>query len=174
MIKRHYTTKKFYDDAKQLSIKTGKELMVIGDPCGGNYFQFISDYFPNCKHGDVTIDLFGCSKCNRMDINDMDAWSQFESNSFVVMETGTLSFSKDIRKVLTQIRRISGGDFLSAGGTHGYLWENYLHKTYDENLKNCVECSLHMMGAKKILHIELRGKQTHLLSISYTFDMHLK
>ena len=134
MIKRHYTTKKFYDDAKQLSIKTSKELMVIGDPCGGNYFQFISDYFPNCKHGDVTIDLFGCSKCNRMDINDMDAWSQFESNSFVVMETGTLSFSKDIRKVLTQIRRISGGDFLSAGGTHGYLWENYLHKTYDENL----------------------------------------
>lgn len=134
MIKRHYTTKKFYDDAKQLSIKTGKELMVIGDPCGGNYFQFISDYFPNCKHGDVTIDLFGCSKCNRMDINDMDAWSQFESNSFVVMETGTLSFSKDIRKVLTQIRRISGGDFLSAGGTHGYLWENYLHKTYDKKL----------------------------------------
>ena len=45
-----------------------------------------------------------------------------------------LSFSKDIRKVLTQIKRISGGDFLSAGGTHGFLWENYLHKTYDKKL----------------------------------------
>ena len=114
MIKRHYTTKKFYDDAKQLSIKTGKELMVIGDPCGGNYFQFISDYFPNCGHGDITIDLFGCPECTRMDINDMESWSKFDDNSFVIMETGTLSFSKDIRKVLTQIRRISGGDFLSA------------------------------------------------------------
>lgn len=127
-------TKRFYHDALQLSKDKNKQLMIIGDPCGGTYFQFISDLFPNCEHGDVTIDLFGCSKCNRMDINDMDSWSQFESNSFVVMETGTLSFSKDIRKVLTQIKRISGGDFLSAGGTHGYLWENYLHKTYDKNL----------------------------------------
>ena len=134
VIKRHYMTKRFYHDALQLSKDKNKQLMVIGDPCGGTYIQFISDLFPNCEHGDVTIDLFGCSKCNRMDINDMDSWSLFESNSFVVMETGTLSFSKDIRKVLTQIKRISGGDFLSAGGTHGYLWENYLHKTYDENL----------------------------------------
>tara|TARA_A100001388_G_C28616210_1_gene425305 strand:- start:88 stop:591 length:504 start_codon:yes stop_codon:yes gene_type:complete len=134
VIKRHYTTKKFYNDAKQISLKTGKVLMVIGDPCGGNYFQFISDFFPNCEHGDITIDLFGCSKCIRMDINDMEAWAQFGDDSFVVMETGTLSFSKDIIKVLTQIKRVSGGDFLSAGGTHGYLWENFLHKTYDKNL----------------------------------------
>ena len=35
---------------------------------------------------------------------------------------------------MTQIKRISGGDFLSAGGTHGFLWENYLHKTYDKKL----------------------------------------
>ena len=69
-----------------------------------------------------------------MDINDMKAWEQFDDDSFFVMETGTLSFSKDITKVLTQIRRISGGDFLSAGGSHGFLWENFLHKTYDKNL----------------------------------------
>ena len=41
---------------------------------------------------------------------------------------------KDITKVITQIKRISGGDFLSAGGTHGFLWENFLYKTYDKNL----------------------------------------
>ena len=57
----------------------------------------------------------------------------FEDDSFVVMETGTLSFSKDIRKVL-KIKRISGGEFLSAGSTQGFLWENFTHKTYDKNL----------------------------------------
>lgn len=134
MFRRHFQTKKFYRDALQIAKDTGKELMVIGDPCRGTYFRFVSKYFPNCEHGDVTIDLNGCSKCNRMDINDMKAWEQFDDNSFFVMETGTLSFSKDITKVLTQIRRISGGDFLSAGGSHGFLWENFLHKTYDKNL----------------------------------------
>ena len=127
-------TKRFYHDALQLSKDKNKQLMVIGDPCGGTYFQFISDLFPNCEHGDVTIDLFGCSKCNRMDINDMDSWSQFESNSFVVMETGTISYSEDIKKLLQEIKRISGGDFLSSGSTQGYMWEYFLYKTYDTKL----------------------------------------
>ena len=107
-------TKRFYDDAVQIAKDKGKKLMVIGDPCRGTYFQFISDWFPNCGHGDVTIDLNGCEKCTRMDINDMEAWAQFGDDSFVVMETGTLSFSTDITKVITQIKRVSGGDFLSA------------------------------------------------------------
>ena len=134
MLRRHRLTKRFYQDALEISSKKKKKLMVIGDPCRGTYFRFVSKYFPNCGHGGVTIDLNGCSKCNRMDINDMKAWEQFDDDSFFVMETGTLSFSKDITKVLTQIRRISGGDFLSAGGSHGFLWENFLHKTYDKNL----------------------------------------
>ena len=108
--------------------------MVIGDPCHGNYFAWMSRFFPNCEHGDVTIDLNGCSRCNQMNINDMDAWSQFDTNSFVIMESGTISFSEDIEKVLKEIRRISGGDFFSGGGTWGFLWENFLYKTYDKNL----------------------------------------
>ena len=134
MIKRHFLTKRFYRDALQISKEKGKKLMVIGDPCRGTYFQFVSNWFPNCEHGDVTIDLNGCKDCIQMNINDMSSWSQFESDSFVIMETGTISFSKDIVKVIKEIKRISGGDFLSSGGTHGFLWENFLHKTYDKNL----------------------------------------
>ena len=52
----------------------------------------------------------------------------------IVMESGTISFSEDIEKVLKEIRRISGGDFFSGGGTWGFLWENFLYKTYDKNL----------------------------------------
>ena len=64
----------------------------------------------------------------------MSAWNEFEDGAFVVMETGVLGFSKDPEKVLGQIRRVSGGDFLSAGGNRGLLWEMYLYKTYSKEL----------------------------------------
>ena len=134
MIRRHFQTKKFYRDALQISKKIGKKLMVIGDPCGGTYFRFLSKYFPNCEHGDVTIDLYGCLDCNKVDINDMDAWSKFDTNSYVIMETGTISYSDNIKQLLKEINRISGGDFLSSGSTQGYLWEYFLYKTYDAKL----------------------------------------
>ena len=81
--------------------------MMIGDPCSGNYFQFMSSFFPNSEHGDVTIDLFGCNSCERMDINDIQAWKEFDDDSFVVMETGVLGFSTDVKSVIGEIKRIS-------------------------------------------------------------------
>ena len=75
-----------------------------------------------------------CEKCNKMDINDLSAWESFEDDSFVVMETGTLGYSVDLKAVLKQIKRVSGGDFLSAGGNRGLLWELLLYKTYDKKL----------------------------------------
>tara|TARA_Y100000590_G_scaffold440646_1_gene566297 strand:+ start:1680 stop:2198 length:519 start_codon:yes stop_codon:yes gene_type:complete len=133
-LKRYFLTKRLFTEAKELAQSKGKGLMVIGDPCSGNYFQFMSSLFPNCEHGDVTVDLGGCDDCKRMDINDMSAWNEFEDGAFVVMETGVLGFSKDPEKVLGQIRRVSGGDFLSAGGNRGLLWEMYLYKTYSKEL----------------------------------------
>ena len=70
-----------------------------------------------------------------MNINDMDAWSKFDTNSCVIMETGTISYSDNIEQLLKEIKRISGGYFLSSGSTQGYLWENFLYKTYDPKLK---------------------------------------
>ena len=133
-ISRYFRTKRLFDAAKEMAREKDKGLMVIGDPCSGNYFQFMSSMFPNCGHGDVTVDLYGCDACNRMDINDMSAWGRFEDGSFVIMETGVLGFSKDAEAVIGQIRRVSGGDFLSAGGNRGYLWEMYLFKTYSKDL----------------------------------------
>ena len=89
-IKRNLLTKKMFRVAKEMSETKGKKLMVIGDPCSGNYFQIMSSMFPNCEHGDVTVDLYGCDECNRMDINDMSAWEEFDDGEFVVMETGVL------------------------------------------------------------------------------------
>ena len=133
-IGRYLRTRRLFREAKEMSQEKAKRLMVIGDPCSGNYFRFMSSMFPNCEHGDVTVDLYGCDSCNRMDINDMSAWEDFEDGSFVVMETGVLGFSKDVGAVLGQIKRVSGGDFLSAGGNRGFLWVNYLYKTYSKDL----------------------------------------
>ena len=127
-------TKRFYEDACKIAKTKNKKLMVIGDPCHGTYFSFMSRYFPNCKHGDVTIDLYGCSDCNNMNINDMDSWSKFDDNSCVIMETGTISYSDNIKQLLKEIKRISGGDFLSSGSTQGYLWEYSLPKTHENRV----------------------------------------
>ena len=134
MIRRHFLTKRFYRIAVEIAKSKKKKIMVIGDPCRGTYFQFVSKYFPNCRHGDVTIDLNGCSDCTHMDINDMNKWKQFTSDSYVIIETGTISYSEDIGQLLGEIKRVSGGDFLSSGGTQGFLWENFLYKTYDVKL----------------------------------------
>jgi len=138
-IERHYLTRKYYDIAKSLAKEKNKKLMVIGDPCCGNINMTIQKMFPNCFHGDVTIDLFGCDQCDRLDINDIKGWQKYKSNEFVIIESGTLSFSNNIAVVLAEIKRISGGDFLSAGGTTSYYWKyigNYIYsRNYPTSLK---------------------------------------
>ena len=62
-------TKRFYRDALQLSKDKKKQLMVIGDPCGGTYFQFISDLFPNCEQ----------RKQDQKERDDMDIKTYFRS-----------------------------------------------------------------------------------------------
>ena len=54
------------------------------------------------------------------------------------METGTISYAEDIKQLLKEIKRISGGHFLSAGSTQGYLWEHFLYKTYDVKLNHII------------------------------------
>ena len=131
---RYFRTKRTFKQAANYAEKKEKPLMMIGDPCSGNYFQFMSNWFPNCDHGDITIDLYGREKCHRMDINDMDSWRSFEDDSFVIMETGVLGFSEDIASVASQIARVSGGEFFSAGGNKDFFWESILYKTYSKKL----------------------------------------
>ena len=81
-IKRYFITKKTFENAEKLANEKNKRLMMIGDPCSGNYFQFMSSIFPNSNHGDVTVDLFGCEKCNKMDINDLSINTRVKTTHF--------------------------------------------------------------------------------------------
>jgi hypothetical protein len=137
-INRYFLTKKLYKDARNIANQKNKKLMVIGDPCTGNYFESISKLFPNCEHGDITIDLYGCSKCDKFDINDLERWKKFNDNEYVIIETAVFSYANDMTLLLHELKRITGGDLLSAGSTNGFFWENGIYKSYDSNLKNIV------------------------------------
>lgn len=137
-ITRYYKQNELFIKAYNLAKKTNKKLMVIGDPCSGNYFEIFSSFVPNMEHGDITIDLYGCENCYNYDINNFEMWSKFRDNSYVIVESGVFSFSTDVERLIKEIKRISGGKFFSAGGTTGILWEHFLYKTYDKNLKNII------------------------------------
>ena len=64
-IRRYFVTKKMFRTAEEIAEKKQKKLMMIGDPCSWNYFQFMSKMFPNSGHGDVTLDLFGCDSLSQ-------------------------------------------------------------------------------------------------------------
>ncbi len=130
-ITRYFNSTKLFNKAKNIAKRKNKKLLVIGDPCIGNViFNKLQKAIPNYQHGDVTIDLYGCSKCEKVDINDEYILNMYENNNYVVFETGTLSFSKNIEKTIKEIKRISGGDFFSSGGTYSYYWEYIGSKIY--------------------------------------------
>lgn len=70
----------------------------------------LQKYYPNCKHGDITIDLNGCSKCMKMNINNLESFKKFKDSKYVVFETGTFGFANNMRALLKEIKRISGGN----------------------------------------------------------------
>jgi hypothetical protein len=148
-IYRHYLTRKYYNIAIEIAKNKNKKLMVIGDPCVGNINMFIQKIYPNCKHGYVTIDLFGCNKCDKMNINNIQEWKKYKSNNYVIVETGTLSFSNDIILVLKEINRISGGDFLSSGGTISYFWKYIGYYLYSKNYPNPIKYIIYPFDYRK-------------------------
>jgi hypothetical protein len=136
---RNILTRKYFIKAKKISQNKNKKLMVIGDPCTGNTYMWFQKLFPNCEHGDVTIDLFGCDDCDKMDINNIKEWKKYKSNNYVIIETATLSFGKNLKNILKEIKRISGGDFFSAGSTTSIGWKYIGNKLYSKKYPNSIQ-----------------------------------
>lgn len=147
---RYSLASKYYILAKNIAKKKNKKLIVIGDPCSGNFgfMNLIKLFLPKYYHGDITIDLFGCSKCDHVDINDIKSLQKYKTNKYVIFETGTLSFANDIKLILKEIKRISGGDFLSAGGTINIFWKLYLHKLYAKKYNSQINYCIYPFNFK--------------------------
>jgi len=116
--KRYRRTKEYYNRIKNKN----KRLLVIGDPCtNSKLLKLFERLFGKMyEHGDITLDLYGCEKCVKKDINDIEYLKSLDN--YIVFETGTLSFSKDIKSVLNELKRISGDDLFISGGTTGVFW----------------------------------------------------
>ena len=129
-LERHFLSRKMYAIAKKMARKKNKKLMVIGDPCTINYPPSFFNLPPNSGHGDVCVDLYGCEKCDKVDINkDL---SRYKTNEYIIFETGTLSYSNNIHKTLKEIKRISNGRFLSSGGTYNFFWKHIVRHFYEK------------------------------------------
>ena len=129
---RTHLSSKYFKLAEKRAEETNKKLMVIGDPCIGNY-KFVSFLKPDTGHGDITVDLYGCDKCIREDVNNMKFWQGLETNAYVIYETGTISFSKDLIGLVKELDRITGGDFYTSAGTNSLLWKLGAHNLYSNN-----------------------------------------
>ena len=148
-IKRYILAKTYFAKALALAKKKNKKLMVIGDPCTGNVAMSLQRAFPNSQHGDITIDLFGCDKCDKMDINDIAEWKKYETNSHVVVDIATLSFGKNLPVILDEIKRISGGDFFSSGGTTTLGWQYIGSKLYSRLYPNALQSMIYPFDCEK-------------------------
>jgi hypothetical protein len=148
-IRRHLRTKKYYKKAKEIARRTNKKIMVLGDPCCGNVLMSIQKILPNCSHGDVTIDLFGCNQCDKMDINNIKEWGKYGTNEYVILDVATLSFGKDLKDILGEIKRISGGDFLSTGGSTTPVWKYIGSKQYSRKYPNSLHHMIYKFNSSK-------------------------
>jgi hypothetical protein len=71
-----------------------------------------------------------------MDINRVGEWRKYGTKQYVVFETATLSFCDNLPRVLAEIKRISGGDFYSSGGTRSLLWRYLGNRWYSSKCKS--------------------------------------
>lgn len=97
-----------FERAQKRSNKTGKPLMVIGDPDNGAFSKFTGrDY----GEGDITVDITGCPKCkNGVKAKIEDLLPTLKTNSFVIYVSCVLEYVDDFPNVIQHLQRVSGGD----------------------------------------------------------------
>ena len=116
--------------------KTGKRLLVIGDPNNGGWSSVIGKEY-GC--GDICTDLVGCKKCpNQIQGNLLDVLKSFPNNSVVIFESCVLEYVPELQKVQQEMKRISHNDIYSTriGPTLMYLWYFPSLWTKEPQIKN--------------------------------------
>ena len=86
-----------YKLALQQKKKSGKRLLVIGDPNNGGWSSVIGKEY-DC--GDVCTDLVGCKQCpNQIQGNLLDVLKSFPDNSVVIFESCVLEYLPKLNEV---------------------------------------------------------------------------
>ena len=108
---RNYRRYNIFMKAKNKSLKTQKELVVIGDPNTGFWNKNVKKAY-DC--GDICIDLKGCNKCPVSITGDiLDTLKKMPNNHYVIYESCVLEYvdQRQLEKIKKEIRRVSGGNY---------------------------------------------------------------
>jgi len=135
---RSFRRKRNFRLALSQKHKTGKRLLVIGDPNNGGWSSVIGKEY-DC--GDVCTDLVGCKKCpNQIQGNLIDVLKSFPNNSVVIFESCVLEYVPELQKVQQEMKRISNNDIYSTriGPTLMYLWYFPSLWTNESQIKNYI------------------------------------
>jgi hypothetical protein len=109
---RQRTRKKYYERSLALSKKTGKPLMIIGDPNNGCGSKTLGQTY-GC--GDICIDITGCPGCpNGVKGYLEDILPTIPDNSYVIFVSYVLEYVNNVDLVYSNLQRISGGDLYIA------------------------------------------------------------
>jgi hypothetical protein len=101
-----------YAMARRRAKQTGKPLLVIGNPTGGFMNRFVQGY--GC--GDACVDLNGC-ECphggTSVKSDLLASLLRMRDDSVVSFESAVLGYVDDIRAVVAELRRVTGGDMFA-------------------------------------------------------------
>jgi hypothetical protein len=112
MVSRRTRRRDTFNLALQKQVEKSKPLIVLGDPDGYFMARVLSRDF-DC--GELCIDPHGCGTCNTEVGYPEDVLASHAANSAVIFANiGVIERAKDANKLLSEIQRVSGGDFYAA------------------------------------------------------------
>ena len=101
--------RRVYAMAQRRARETGKPLLVVGNPTGGWLNRFVQGY--GC--GNACVDVNGCECPNggvSVKADLLASLRGLRSNSVVAFESEVLQYVDDIREVVAELGRVTGGD----------------------------------------------------------------
>ena len=105
---RQHLRAKVYKRAKARSARTGKPLLVIGDPDNGYGSRFFG---PAYGCGDVCSDLTGCPRCRRARKNALPhGLEDLPDDSHVVFISYVLEYVDKYPETVRELSRVGGKD----------------------------------------------------------------
>ena len=108
LVTRRGNRKRLYALARARADATGKPLIVVGAPGGGIINRFVGQDY-GC--GDVCIDLVGCKGCDGSVSAPIERYlPTLKDGSAVIYVSAVLEYVRPIKKVISELRRVSGGD----------------------------------------------------------------
>jgi hypothetical protein len=113
MVDRRTRRRDTFNAALQRQIEKSKPLIVLGDPDGYFIARVLSRDF-DCAQ--LCIDPHGCGTCPNTEVGyPEDILTAHGTNSAVIFANiGVVERAKDANKLLSEIQRVSGGDFFAA------------------------------------------------------------